>query len=153
MEYKKLCEMKKRFFSFRDTGINYVIDCTAIKEAVNGCTVLNDLSGGYPSSMLASLVSGNINTKLGLYPHTWELGGFCFHTPEGRKYEFMFESERVCVYSQKTGKQLYQFIKITALRVWSWRPGAWYNEINDFYTVFGRWSTGSAQNYDVEIAA
>ena len=44
-EYKKLCEMKKRFFSFRDCGINYVIDCTAIKEAVNGCAELNNLTG------------------------------------------------------------------------------------------------------------
>ena len=153
MEYKKLATMKKDYFCFRDGKINYVIDSSAVVSAVAECDDLNRLSGGYPSGLLSTLVSGNINSFLGRFPASWDMGYFSIDAGSGRKYYFDFVSEKTCVYNRDSGRQLYQFIRVSGLRLASFRPSAGWHDNADYSVIFGKWSGGFQFSNDIEISA
>ena len=145
--------MKKNYFGFKDGKINYVIDSSAVVSAVAACDDLNRLSGGYPSELLSTLVSGGINSFLGRFPASWDMGYFSIMAASGRKYYFDFISEKTCVYNRDSGRQLYQYIKIVGLRLASFRPSAGWHDNTDYSVIFGKWSSGYQYSNDVEISA
>lgn len=150
MEFKKYAEMKKEFFAFKEGRINYAIDSGAVCDAVAACDGFDNLPGGYPARVLSHMVSGKINSALALYPSSWDLGGFDFSV-NGRKYFFDFQCDKYLIYDRATGRQLYHFIRVRALRVASFAPGAGWHDRPDFSAVFGRWSLGAGGHYDIEI--
>lgn len=151
MEFKKLRDMKKDFFFFKDGKINYVVDCRAICAKIWACSALGKVSGGIPTNTLSHIVGGKINQFFALNPFSWDLGGFEFSVASGRKYFFDIESDKTCVYDRKTGKQLYQFISVRACRIASFAPRANMHSCADFQHTIGAWYIGSGSCCDVEI--
>ncbi len=151
VEFKKFADMRKNHFGFVDGQRKYIIDTDSICEAVAACDDFNDMQGGYSAKLLSNLISGKINSALALHPYAWDLGGFEFVSGSGRKYFADFECDKTCVYSAKTGKQIYKYIRVRGLRLASFAPRACYRDSADFSRVFGRWSLGSGSCCDVEI--
>ena len=152
MEYKKLSAMKKDYFSFKDGRNNFLVDSAAVVDLLRASD-MGDVFGGYPSGVLASIVSGKINSFLALHSASWDFGFFDLVGASGRKYFFDFESDKTCIYDAKTGKQLYQYIKVRALRVASFAPGAGWRDSADYNNIFGCWSLGSGSCDSIEISA
>ena len=150
MEYKKLHDMKKEYFTFKDGRKNIVVDSGSVVSAVRDCSAFDAL-GGYSSGVLSHMVAGKINSFLALYPASWDMGFFNFSDRSGRKYFFDFESDKISVYDRNTGRQLYQVVFVRALRLASFAPDSGYHDKADFSEIFGRWSLGSGSYADVEI--
>ena len=151
VEFKKFADMRKNYFGFVEGRNKYIIDSDSIREAVAACDDINYLQSGYSAKLLSSLISGNINSALALHPLSWDLGGFEFVSGSGRKYFAEFECDKTCVYSAKTGKQIYKYIRVRGLRLASFAPRAGWRDSADFSETFGRWSLGSGSCCDVEI--
>lgn len=153
MIYKPFAQMRKLYdFSYVDKKARYMVFSAPVAGIIGNSKELEALQGGFPSRMMESLVNGKTASCLALHPESWDLGHFEFSTPDGRKYCFDFECDRVTVWKEN-GKPDYKIYVVKAIRLCSFAPDYTPFTLPDYTNTFGSWSNNSGLYIDKTLSA
>ena len=131
-EFKRFSDMRKEHFSVKAGANSLIIDTDVLNTM--------DLAGApIAADLLRSLLAGKINSFVALNNSLSDLGYGDFEMGYYKVY-FDFEMLRRSVFNEKTGKRIYIFCSLHALRLTVYDVRDGWRALPCYTSTLGRWS-------------